>query len=115
MEANKSIKEMQINIGKEFSEYIGGRFKKIGPHSGEEFYDSLLETRYLEAKKDDLSLHIYMDDVKTSYPSSFVDQSFGKLGREYDKKDLKNRVIFYTKRFDLVVDVILNKLWSDDE
>lgn len=106
----ETITNITINIGKDFNPLLGGRFKHLGPYSGEEFYDKLLKDKYEEALFRGISLIIEMDDVKQTYPSSFIDQSFGELGRNYEKEDVKERVKLITSKFYLIKDAI-EKLW----
>lgn len=104
--------EVIINIGRDFSQSLGGRFKKLGPFSGEEFYEKILLPKYEEALNYNVKLHIYMDDILYTYPSSFIDQSFGQLGRIKEIQDVKSRVVFHTQKYNLVVETIM-KLWDE--
>ena len=75
------MKELTINISKDFSKYIGGREKKIAEFSGEDFRE-----RFLEANIDRYDkINIELDGV-FGYPLDFLDEVFGvmarKLGRE---------------------------------
>lgn len=75
------MKELTINISKDFSKYIGGREKKIAEFSGEDFRE-----RFLEANLDSYDkINIELDGV-LGYPWDFLDEVFGvmarKLGRE---------------------------------
>ena len=79
-----------IKIAKEFSDAPGGRFKKEGNASGEEFRDSLLEPRYLEALKNNEKLIVDLDGGY-GYYISFLEESFGGLARKYSS-DVLSRI-----------------------
>ena len=106
------MEKYKIDIAKDFSPVLGGRYKKLGPFSGEEFYESHLEPMYIKAKDDNEMLYIYMDGVK-SYPSSFLDQSFGELWRKYTSiDDVKARIVFKQVTKQWTVDYINNDIWK---
>lgn len=71
-----------IVVRRDFSDAPGARYRKEGPHSGEEFYETLLRPKYEEAVDRMVPLVIDLDGV-WGYPSSFVSGSFGKLSIEY--------------------------------
>lgn len=103
--------EKRINIAQDFSVALGGRWKRIGPKSGEEFYDDILLPAYEEAKCNNEKLIICLDGTK-GYPSSFLDQSFGELAREKGVQDVKKIIKFETKVFPWVVDYIKTEIWD---
>lgn len=80
----------EIEIGRDYTILPGGRYKKYGPFSGEDFRDSILAPALRENSK----VIVYLDGVKT-YMSSFLEEAFGGLIRErkfrYD--DLKAQLI----------------------
>lgn len=67
-----------VNIAKDFSASPGGRYKKDGPNSGEEFRDNILIPKYKEAIEKDEWLYVNLDGV-FGYPVSFLDEAFGGL------------------------------------
>lgn len=106
------MEKYKIDIAKDFSPVLGGRYKNLGPFSGEEFYESHLKPMYIKAKVDNEKLYIYLDGVK-SYPSSFLDQSFGELWREYiSSDDVKARIEFKQVTKQWTVDYINNDIWK---
>lgn len=106
------MEKYKIDIAKDFSPVLGGRYKNLGPFSGEEFYESHLKPMYIKAKDDKEKLYIYLDGVK-SYPSSFLDQSFGELWREYiSSDDVKARIEFKQVTKQWTVDYIINDIWK---
>lgn len=84
---------IKLCVRTEFSTTPGGRWKKLGPNSGEEFYESLLEVKFKEACNMDDELLIDLDGA-IGYPSSFIDQSFGKLARDYGSEEVLKRIKF---------------------
>lgn len=89
---------INISIKEDFSDTPGGRFKKEGPHSGEEFYTDILSPKFTEAIKRGEKLFIDLDKTY-GFGSSFIDQSFGELSRKYGTECVLKKI----------------KLKSDDE
>lgn len=106
------MEELKIDIATEFNDKLGGRWIKLGPYSGEEFYNNLLLPRFLSAKKQNAKLHIYMDGTK-GYGSSFLDQSFGELARKLGTEEVKTRLEFHTNHFAWNVKYIKEEIWSN--
>lgn len=78
---------IKISIAEDFSTTPGGRFKKEGESSGEEFREEILIPKFEDAKKNNLKLIIDLDGCM-GYPSSFLDESFGGLARSYKSKNV---------------------------
>ena len=105
------MEEIKISIATEFSNRLGGRWTRLGPASGEEFYEKILLPKYEKAIQEGQPLHIYLDEVK-SYPFSFLDQSFGELARiKNDPKLVSDTLCFHTENFKMVVDCIRDDIW----
>ena len=68
---------MEISIAKEFSRTPGGRFRFMGPDSGEEFREILLKAL---KKKPPQQVTVIVDGVE-GYGSSFLEEAFGGLVR----------------------------------
>jgi len=62
---------------KDFAEFPGPRYRKLGPCSGEEFRDSVLEPAIRESGVD---IQIDLDGA-FGYGSSFLEEAFGGLVR----------------------------------
>jgi hypothetical protein len=105
------MEQIKIDIAKEFSQVLGGRWKKLGPFSGEAFYEDLLEKRFKEAQNSDQKLHIYLDNAK-GYGSSFLDQSFGELARNYQTETVRRIIEFHTGEFRWIVEYINTEIWQ---
>lgn len=99
-----------INIAKDFSSKLGGRWERFGSYSGEQFYKEWLQPSFLRAKETNEQLHIYLDGA-SPYGSSFLDQSFGELARVYGSEDVKKTIILHTSLYEWIVKIIINELW----
>lgn len=73
---------------KDYTLTPGGRFIKDGPFSGEDFKNKHLIPMFLEALKDEKLLYIDLDGTY-GYPSSFLEESFGGLVREFGTDNVK--------------------------
>jgi len=101
---------MTINIATDFNKNLGGREKKLGEFSGEEFFEDVLKKKYLEAKEKNCQLEIDLDGA-SPYGSSFLDQSFGELFRKYND-DVVSRIVFRTQYYNWIVDYIKQEIWK---
>lgn len=73
---------MIIRIATDFTETPGARYRIEGDFSGEEFRESILEPKFLEAKSKVEQLTIDLDGGY-GYPTSFLEEAFGGLARKY--------------------------------
>ncbi len=71
---------MTYRIADEFSMTPGGRFRRHGPYSGEEFRDDVLRDLLERAISDGDMLAIVLDGT-AGYGSSFLEEAFGGLIR----------------------------------
>ena len=71
---------MTYNIAEKFSATPGGRFRKHGPYSGEEFREDVLCKLLESAIASDDTLAIVLDGT-AGYGSSFLEEAFGGLIR----------------------------------
>ena len=76
---------IKINIISEYPETPGARHISEGPYSGEDFRESLLKPKYVEAKESKTKLVINLDGGY-GYPTSFLEEAFGGLAREFGSK-----------------------------
>lgn len=100
-----------VNIAKDYSRTLGGRWIRLGEYSGEDFYNRILQPKYLEANRTGKRLVIELDGT-SGYPSSFLDQSFGELGRHYGVDKVKSTIQFKANVFAWVVDYINREIWK---
>jgi hypothetical protein len=74
-----------VSIAKDYTMYPGGRFRRHGKGSGEEFREIYLEPTL----RDGGSVKVLMDGV-AGYPASFLEEAFGGLiraGLTYEQID----------------------------
>lgn len=105
------MEEYSIRIATEFSDKPGGRWRNLSSNSGEAFYEDILLPKFKIAKEEGKKLFIYLDGAK-SYPNSFLDQSFGELGRKYGVKTVEDIIIFKTTGFLWTVNYIKTEIWQ---
>lgn len=85
---------IKINIAKEFTELPGPRYRKQGPGSGQEFLEDLLKPAFLKAKEANDQVTIQLDGVKYGYPTSFLEEAFGGLAREFEIEEVQRLLRF---------------------
>tara|TARA_B100000378_G_scaffold278257_2_gene280852 strand:+ start:214 stop:546 length:333 start_codon:yes stop_codon:yes gene_type:complete len=90
------IKDTLI-IAKEFGDTAGARDYEDGDFSGKEFYDKLLEKRFLKARD---NMYILLIDIDGfwGWPSSFVSGSFGLLSMEYGSESVLKHLQFKSEK-----------------
>ncbi len=86
------MKELTINISKEFGKYLGGAKKKSFQFSGEEFREQFLDENFEKYDK----IHIELDGV-LGYQWDFLDESFGVIARKYDKEQFAKKFNFISR------------------
>ena len=98
-----------INIKNDFSDSPGARYRKDGPHSGQEFYEEILKKKFDEALQQGIKLEINLDGV-WGYPSSFVSGSFGKLSLEYSAEVVLEHIVFISSESETRKDRIIEEI-----
>ena len=83
------MKELTINVGKDFNKILGGREEKISQFSGEMFRENFLEENIKIYDR----IIIELDGV-LGYPVDFLDETFGKMARRLGKKRFREVFIF---------------------
>jgi hypothetical protein len=73
---------IDIDIATEFTPTPGPRKRSEGDHSGEQFLAELLRPRFVSALEAGSTLHISLDGA-IGYPTSFLEEAFGGLAREF--------------------------------
>ncbi len=84
---------MTLNIAREFSEFPGPRFRKEGDHSAEQFREEMLSPKFKEAQATGDTLFVDLDDG-FGYATSFLEEAFGGLAREYGPEIVLQGLIF---------------------
>lgn len=82
---------IELNIAKEFCRVPGPRKRTEGKFSGEQFLQDLLRPRFQEALSAGLPLHVNLDGA-TGYPTSFLEEAFGGLAREFGPTRVKENL-----------------------
>ena len=95
-----------INIPRDFTKSPGGRFKKEGDFSGEEFREKILLPKVQETLNNNLWLTVEVDGG-FDYGSSFLEESFGGLARKTkEKRLLKILTIISDEEPELIDDIM---------
>lgn len=82
-----------INIATDYTKKPGGRHIDEGPFSGEDFRINILRPKYLEAKEKNEVITVVLDGG-FGYATSFLEEAFGGLVREFSDPDiLKIRIV----------------------
>lgn len=70
-----------IKIATDYTKTPGGRHKKEGKYSGEDFRETILLPKYCEAIENSCNLIVDLDGGY-GYAPSFLEEAFGGLARE---------------------------------
>ena len=73
-----------IKISNDFSITPGARYYSDGEDSGEAFYDKILKYAFKQALEDNKLLVIDLDGTE-GYATSFLDEAFMRLTKEFGK------------------------------
>ena len=73
---------MTLKIAEEFSDVPGPRSREEGAHSGEEFRQERLKPKFDQAEASRQKLLVDLDGG-FGYATSFLEEAFGGLAREY--------------------------------
>lgn len=79
--------DLRICISEDFSETPGARLRSEGSYSGEEFRETMLKDKYLKARESGDKLVINLDGGY-GYPTSFLEEAFGGLAREFGSSEV---------------------------
>lgn len=96
-----------INIIEEYTDTPGARHIDDGPFSGEDFRETLLIPKFIEAKEKKEKLMINLDGGY-GYPTSFLEESFGGLARIYGSKAVLDIIEFISEDEPAIIDEIKN-------
>jgi len=102
------IMEIIIKIASDFSETPGARYKKDGDFSGEEFYEKILKSKFEEALNSSIKLTVNLDGTH-GYATSFLDEAFGRLARDFGKKIVLNNLMFISNEEPYLIEEIVNE------
>jgi len=99
---------INYKFAEQYTKYPGGRYRKLGEYSGEDFRETVLRPIF----KSDRKIVIDATGVVTSFSPSFLDEAFGELAKEYgidvflqkidffanDNPNLKDKMMYYVKK-----------------
>ena len=88
------MNDIIINIANDFTDTPGPRYIIDGEFSGELFRETILLSKYMEARENKVKLIIETDGT-FGYPPSFLEESFGGLRRKTNDS--------YEKIMDIIV------------
>lgn len=94
--------EIIINIANQFTDAPGGRFKDDGMFSGEEFRKKFLEKNFDSATSITIDL-----DGTYGYPTSFLEEAFGGLTRQFGYKKVRDKLVFISNDEPGLIDEIM--------
>lgn len=98
-----------IDIGKDFTDHPGARYKTDGEWSGERFLEELLLPKFKKALKGNYLLLINLDNL-TGCPSSFVSGSFGKLSLDKSANVVEKHLRFKSEYNPVRLEKILKEI-----
>jgi hypothetical protein len=81
----------RISVAKDFSSTPGPRWRHEGKHSGEEFREEVLAPALMEAAAAGETILVDLDGSE-GYASSFLEEAFGGLVRQYPDMDVLKHI-----------------------
>ncbi len=96
---------IKIKICTDFTDTPGGRFRKEGKYSGEEFREKILLPKYEEVEKKGEKLIIDFDGC-FGFGTSFIEEAFGGLVRKHNKRGILNNIIIISQEDETIPDNI---------
>lgn len=100
-----SDKSIVYKFADEYTRYPGGRLRKHGPYSGEAFREDVLWP-LLQGK---VKVHLDLSNTY-GFGSSFLDESFGEIGKRLGLKACKQKIEFSSADDPSLVDLVWAKI-----
>lgn len=100
-----SDEQVIYQFSTQYTRYPGGRLRKHGPYSGEEFREDVLWSLLQGTAK----IHIDLSNTY-GFGSSFLDESFGEIGKRLGLAVCKQRMTFSSDDDPALVDLIWAKI-----
>ena len=97
---------LTLNVIERFGRTPGPRFRGDGECSGEEFRQDHLRPLFKQARSDGVKLIVDLDGV-AGYATSFLEEAFGGLAREFGSHDVSDTLELKSKDEPYLVDEIL--------
>ena len=91
-------------VAENFSRFPGGRLEKHGPMSGERFRKEVLLPMLEECDA------ITIDLTGPTYASSFLDESFGEIGKILGLHEVKQRLKLIADDDPMMIDMVWEKI-----
>lgn len=91
-----------INIARDYTTTPGARYPSDGPHSGEDFRDTVLIPIFERSNKD--IVVVELDGVE-GYPASFLEEAFGGFARHYGKGIAQTKLKFVSADISLIQEI----------
>ena len=85
---------IEINIARDFMPLPGPRYRDQGPGSGQQFLEEHLRPAFLKAREAGEQIVFHLDGVKYGYPTSFLEEAFGGLSREFGGDVVQKILVF---------------------
>jgi uncharacterized protein DUF4325 len=85
------LQRVELNVAKEFARIPGPRKRAEGEFSGEEFLETQLRPRFIEAQQSGATLHVNLDGT-VGYGTSFLEEAFGGLAREFGVREVEQHL-----------------------
>ena len=101
----KNNYDIKFHVAKEYSRYPGGRLEIHGPYSGEDFRKKILTPLFNNYNNVCIDLSGTM-----GYGSSFLDESFGELGKIYGIDAIRKRLTLISDDDPLLVEMVWSKI-----
>ena len=95
-----------VNIAKDFTIHPGPRFPGQGKGSGEVFREKHLKPKFQEALAAGEKLLVELDGVEFGYPTSFLEEAFGGLARQFCPADVLGTLEFVSLSEPMLVEEI---------
>lgn len=95
-----------LKIAEVFTKYPGPRYRDQGESSGEEFREKHLKPAFERVRHTNECLVIQLDGVKYGYPTSFLEEAFGGLAREFGAELVLKNLRFESASEPLLVNEI---------
>ena len=86
-----------ISIADDFTRLPGPRRPDQGPGSGREFLEKHLRPAFQRARDANDRLTVQLDGVRYGYPTSFLEEAFGGLAREFGSDAVQGTLLFETR------------------
>jgi hypothetical protein len=97
--------DLHLSIAKDYSSTPGGRARKDGKHSAEQFYDEYLHAAMHKAVKDNVNLIVDLDGT-AGLAGSFLDEAFGRLTVYFSDETINNRLVLISNEEPHLIDDI---------